>query len=62
MYGAGHVVGDHRQAVGLVGAGGLRDMRRLTTRGCGRRFGIHSGGRIRDFDGFVGLSDCKGKM
>ena len=51
--GAGRVVGDHGQAVGIVGAGSLRDLLAADHAGGGGRLGVHGASLIGDLDRFL---------
>ena len=59
---AGHVVGDHAQTVGLVGARRLRNLLPADQRSGRRRLGVDGCGCFLDFNRLLGLGDSKGKV
>ena len=60
--GTGRVVGDHGQAVGLVGAGGFADGGPVHEVGAGGGLRIDGGRDVLHLNGFGGAGDGEGEM
>jgi hypothetical protein len=60
--GAGNVIRDHAQAVGLIGARSLRNLLSAHQGCCRRGLGIHSDGFVLDLNRLFGLGNRKRKV
>ena len=57
--GAGNIVGDHAQTVGLIGAWTFSDLAAADEADGGGRFGVDGGGSIGNVNRFLGLGDSQ---